>query len=86
MARKNGLNRKEQIQCAKWLTEGISATKVAKKLHTSAAVVKKFTQAGLDKAAANAKDRAEAQGKVAQKQKKQAAVLKKVLDTDVDFK
>lgn len=79
MARKNGLNRKDQILCAKWLTEGVAAQDIAKKLKTSVAIVKLFTQEALDTATAKAKARLIAQGKASKKHKETAEVLKKVL-------
>lgn len=80
MARKNGLNRKEQIMCAKWQDEGIAVKDIAKKLKTSTAVVKKFTQKALDKADAAAKARMSNQNKATQKVRKTAAVLKETLE------
>lgn len=88
MAHKNGLNRKEQIQCAKWLKEGIPAADLAKKFHTSVSVVKKFTQEKLDEAAKKARDRASKQGKISQNQKAKAAVLTeaiKISKSDSEF-
>lgn len=80
MARKVGLNRKEQIQCAKWLTEGVPARDIAKKFKTSPEVVAKFTQKALDEAHKRAADRAAQQGKIAQKQATKAAILKKAIE------
>ena len=88
MARKNGLNRKEQVLCAKWLKEGISAQDIAKKFSTSAEIVNKFTQGKLDAAAAKAKDRMETQNKATAQMKKKAAVLNETLEQakkDADF-
>lgn len=86
MARKNGLNRKEQLLCAKWLEEGVEAKDIAKKFSTSVGIVRKFTQKALDKAEAAAKDRMEKQNKATQKKKATAAVLKETLEqTGGDF-
>lgn len=86
MAHKVGLNRKEQIMCAKWLTEGIPAKDVAKKLRTSVDVVKRFTQEKLDAAAEKAKGRLTRQNKVSAAQKKKAAILKEAIDLTKDDK
>lgn len=82
MARKNGLNRKEQLLCAKALTDGIKPDLVAKKFKTSVAVVKRFTQANLDAADKKAKDRLTAQKKVAEEQRATAGVIKQVIAKD----
>jgi len=85
MARKNGLNRKEQIVCAKRLTAGVPAKAVAKELKTSVEVVKKFTQAKLDEAAKKAAARQTAAGKVSAAQKEKAAIVKEALKDDGGF-
>ena len=79
MSFKVGLNRKEQIQCAKWLSEGVPAEAVAKKFHTSADVVKRFTQEKLDEARAKAQKRTEGAVKAATARKQKASVLKAAL-------
>lgn len=86
MARKVGLNRKEQIQCAKWLSEGVEPKMIAKEFRTSVGVVSKFTQEALDAAADAAAKRAGKQNLIIQKQRKTAAVLKEVIDKDKDAK
>lgn len=79
MSFKVGLNRKEQIQCAKWLSEGVPAEAVAKKFHTSVDVVKRFTQEKLDEAAAKAKKRTDGAVRAAAVRKQKASVLKEAL-------
>jgi transposase len=84
MARKNGLNRKEQLQCAKALTDGVPAKNIAKKFGTSVEVVKKFTQKALDEAAEKAAKRTSLQGKAAQNMKTKAAIVKEALKPEAD--
>ena len=88
MARKMGLNVKEQILCAKWLKEGVDPKQIAKKFKTTAAIVKRFTQEKLDAFKEKSQGRA---AELAEKQiedGKKADVVKKVLDNmqDDDFK
>ena len=86
MTIKAGLNRKEQVQCAKWLDEGIPAQDIAKKFSTTVDIVRKFTQKALDAAADKAKARTVSQAKTAESNRKQAAVLKEAIDlTKGDF-
>jgi len=80
MARKIGLNRKEQLQAAKWMKEGISAKDIAKKFHTSAEVVKRFTQEKLDEADERARKRAEGQNRVLANKRRKAEVLKEAIE------
>lgn len=80
MAHKNGLNRKDQIMCAKWLTEGIPESDIAKQMHTSVAVIKRFTQEKLDAATEKAQKRTTLQNKVSANQRKKAAILKDAID------
>ncbi len=80
MAHKVGLNRKDQILCAKWLTEGIDPKLVAKKLKTSESVVMKFTQEKLDAADEKARARAKKLNMVMQKQRQKAAILSDAID------
>ena len=84
MARKNGLNRKEQIMCAKYLDEGVPAKDIAKKFKTSPAIVEKFTQKALDEAKKKAAARSSLQGKVSTKQKEKIAIVKEALKPDAD--
>lgn len=79
MAMKVGLNRQEQLRCAKWLEEGIEPSLVAKKLKTSVEVVKRFTQKKLDAAAKKADARAKKMNLVAQNNQKKAAIVKAAL-------
>jgi len=85
MARKNGLNRKEQILCAKWLTEKVPVEDIAKKLKTSETIVKRFTQDKLDAAAKRAKARLTDQSKQAEETRKKAALLKATMDDSDTF-
>lgn len=80
MARKNGLNRKEQLLCAKWLTEGIKADLVAKKLGTEVHIVNKFTQEKLDEADDKARKRAADQNRVAQGRRAKAQILTEAIN------
>jgi len=89
MPHKTGLNRKEQIQCALWLTEGIDPKLIAKKFRTSVDVVKRFTQEKLDEAADKANARAKKMNLITQKRREKAAVVNEALDqgkdADADF-
>lgn len=80
MARKNGLNRKEQLLAAKWMTEGAEPAAVAKRLHTTIAVVKRFTQEKLDAADKAASERAAQQNKVMANKRKKAEILKEAIE------
>lgn len=82
MARKNGLNRKEQLQCAKGLAEKIPAEDIAKKFGTSVSIVRRFTQKALDEASKKADERTTKQGKVVKQRRSTAAILKEVIDSD----
>ena len=86
MPHKVGLNKKEQIQCAKWLEEGIDPKLVAKKFKTSVEVVGRFTQEKLDEAKDKADKRAGKMNKVVQQQRKKAKILTDAIEvTKEDF-
>ena len=86
MPHKVGLNKKEQIQCAKWLTEGIEPQLIAKKFKTSAEVVLRFTQEKMDAAADKANKRAKKMNLVTQNQRKKAEILSEAIEvTKEDF-
>lgn len=87
MTLKMGLNRKEQIQAAKWMKEGVPADAIAKKFSTTTAIVKQFTQENLDKATAKAKARLSALTKAEQARRQKAAVLKEAIELkdETDF-
>lgn len=80
MARKNGLNRKEQILAAKWMTEGIDPSQIAKKFHTTAEVIKRFTQEKMDAAEKRAQDRLKAQNKATTARREKAKVLTEAIE------
>lgn len=80
MARKNGLNRKEQLQAAKWMTEGIDPKDIAKKFHTTPEVVKRFTQAKLDAVAKKQQERLKAQNKATTVRRAKAKVLTEAME------
>lgn len=84
MARKNGLNRKEQIQCAKALTEGVPAKMVAKKFGTSVEIVNRFTQKKLDEVKKKASDRETAQKKASKARRAKAQVLSEAIEIGKD--
>lgn len=88
MARKNGLNRKEQILCAKWIGEGVSKDAIAKKLGVTVAIVNKFTPEKLKAADDAAKERQQMYVKRQQENRDKAAVLTAALTdqgADLDF-
>ena len=83
MARKNGLNRKEQLQAAKWMEEGIAPKAIAKKFRTTETIVKRFTQEKLDAADKAALKRKNAYAKQRQVNQAKAEVLNSAL-SDLD--
>lgn len=76
---KVGLNRQEQIQCAKALAEGVDPKAIAKKFRTSEEVVKRFTQEKLDAAKARAKAREDEIKETKEANAGKAAVLREAL-------
>ena len=88
MARKNGLNQKEQILCAKWLGEKVDPEAIAKKFGVTVAIVNKFTPEKLKAADAAAKKRQQAYIKKQQENRDKAEVLTAALSSqkaDSDF-
>lgn len=80
MARKNGLNRKEQLQAAKWMEEGVSPKDIAKKFHTTADVVKRFTRQKMDEKEKELRERAERMNSVRQKKAEKVETLTAALE------
>jgi hypothetical protein len=79
-----GLNKKQQILCAKWLKEGVNPESIAKKFKTTEEVVLRFTQEKLDTVKEKQKVRLEQQKKYEAEQKAKAAVLTQALASNVD--
>lgn len=83
---KAGLNRKEIVQCALWLEEGIKPKDIAKKFSTTVDVVKRFTRAKIDAADKRARNRRVKMAELKKKNEATAevlgATLAKTLETD----
>lgn len=79
---KQGLNRKDQILCAKWIKEDIPLKKIAKQLGTTVEVIKRFTPEKQEAAQERTKKRNQEAAAKEKSTKEKAKIVNKVLADD----